>query len=205
MKLLSGGERARVQMCKLLMQRPNVLLLDEPTNHLDINACEALEKALAGFEGSLLIVSHDREFLQRSTKRLLVIEPPNVIDFTGTYDEWIKKQKDAAAAKAQLANAKKQPQKQSPPPKPVETPKPAANQQKPKKDNPYARPFGRFSTKELEQKIASTEKEKRSAEAVAADPQLFRNPGKAKAAADELAKVTQTLAQLEEEYLARGE
>jgi ATP-binding cassette subfamily F protein 3 len=220
MKLLSGGERARVQMTKLLMQRPNVLLLDEPTNHLDINACEALEKALGTFEGSLLIVSHDREFLQRSTQRLLVIDPPTVIDFAGTYDQWTQKVKDAAAAKAQAAQQKKQPQKQEKQAargtgfQPVSSPdkaqkktqvENASHGAKPRKDNPYARPFGRLSVPELEKKIASTEAEKRQAEFAAADPQLFKNPGKARAAADALTKATQTLAQLEEEYLARGE
>lgn len=215
MRLLSGGERARVQMTKLLMQRPNVLLLDEPTNHLDINAVDALEKALAGFEGSLLIVSHDREFLQRLARRLLVIEPPAVTDFIGTYDEWTQKLKDAASAKTQASQQKKQPAKKQSEggtgSQPVSSPDKKKTQVenlshgKKKKDNPYARPFGRMSVAELEKKISTTEAEKRQAEFAAADPQLFKNPGKAKAAAETLAKATQTLAQLEEEYLARGE
>jgi ATP-binding cassette, subfamily F, member 3 len=219
MKLLSGGERARVQMTKLLMQRPNVLLLDEPTNHLDIKACEALEKALASFEGSLLIVSHDREFLQKSTQRLLVIDPPNVIDFTGTYDQWREKQRamDQAASQAKENAKKPAPAKTKPsssgtghaPAKQDEKPRAGSpshdSKAKPKKDNPYARPFGRLTVQELEKKISQTEKEVRAAESAAADPQLFRNPGKAKAAAETLANLTKTLAQLEEEYLTRGE
>jgi ATP-binding cassette subfamily F protein 3 len=202
MRLLSGGERARVALTKLLMQRPNVLLLDEPTNHLDINAVDALEKALGNFEGSLLIVSHDREFLQRMTKRLLVIEPPDVIDFTGTYDQWVAKQRQAKADAA----ARVAPKKASPAPQPKAQPAPAKPQAAApakKKDNPYARPFGRLSVPEIESKLKSSERELNEAQRKAADPQLFRNPGKAKAAAEEVARLTKVIADLEEEYLLR--
>src|SRR6185503_19967885 len=71
MGLLSGGERARVALPELLLDRPNVLLLDEPTNHLDIASCEALEASLKGFEGTILCVSHDRYFLDQTVNRLL--------------------------------------------------------------------------------------------------------------------------------------
>src|SRR5437667_7019638 len=85
MGLLSGGERARVALAELLLDKPNVLLLDEPTNHLDIASCEALENALREFGGTILCASHDRFFLDRIVTRLLVIRPPEVIDFDGTY------------------------------------------------------------------------------------------------------------------------
>ena len=198
MRLLSGGERARVAMTKLLMQRPNVLLLDEPTNHLDINACEALEQALRSFEGSLLIVSHDREFLQKSSSRLLVIEPPNVIDFAGTYDQWTAKQR--LASNAAKPDVKRPPAK--PPAASPAVAKPQVTNAK-KKDNPYARPFGRMSVGEIESKLKATERELNQAQQRAADPQLFRNPGKAKAAADDVARLTKQQAELEEEYLMR--
>jgi ATP-binding cassette subfamily F protein 3 len=71
--LLSGGEKARVRLAQLLVDRPNVLVLDEPTNHLDIASREALEAALAGFEGTILCVSHDRYFLDHVVERLWVI------------------------------------------------------------------------------------------------------------------------------------
>ena len=197
MRLLSGGERARVAMTKLLMQRPNVLLLDEPTNHLDINACEALEQALRSFEGSLLIVSHDREFLQKSSSRLLVIEPPNVIDFAGTYDQWTAKQR--------LASNAAKPDVKRPPAKPPAASPAVAKPQvtNAKKDNPYARPFGRMSVGEIESKLKATERDLNQAQQRAADPQLFRNPGKAKAAADDVTRLTKQQAELEEEYLMR--
>src|SRR6185295_7411797 len=83
-EMLSGGERARVRLAQLLLDKPNVLVLDEPTNHLDIASAEALEGALAGFDGTILCVSHDRYFLDKTMRRLLILEPPNITDFDGT-------------------------------------------------------------------------------------------------------------------------
>ena len=86
--VLSGGEKARVRLAQLLMDKPNVLVMDEPTNHLDIAACEALERTLCDFQGTILCVSHDRYFLDKITTRLLVLQPPAVVDFEGNYTAW---------------------------------------------------------------------------------------------------------------------
>jgi ATP-binding cassette subfamily F protein 3 len=91
--VLSGGEKARVRIAQLLIDRPNVLVLDEPTNHLDIDSREALESALGQFDGTILCVSHDRYFLDHVVQRLWVIDPPNVTDFDGNYSAWVEKQK----------------------------------------------------------------------------------------------------------------
>jgi ATP-binding cassette subfamily F protein 3 len=91
--LLSGGEKARVRIAQLLVDRPNVLVLDEPTNHLDIQSREALEAALADFDGTILCVSHDRYFLDHAVDRLWVITPPGVADFDGNYTDWVEKHK----------------------------------------------------------------------------------------------------------------
>ena len=80
--MLSGGERARVRLAQLLLDKPNVLVLDEPTNHLDIACREALEGALAGFEGTIFCVSHDRYFLDKVVKRLFVVSPPDIENST---------------------------------------------------------------------------------------------------------------------------
>src|SRR5208282_3024662 len=89
-RMLSGGERARVAIAQLLIDRPNVLVMDEPTNHLDINSCEALERALNDFDGTVVCVSHDRYFLDKVAQRLLVLEPPNIRSFDGNYTAWSK-------------------------------------------------------------------------------------------------------------------
>lgn len=90
--MLSGGEKARVRLAQLLVDKPNVLVLDEPTNHLDIASREALEAALGGFEGTILCVSHDRYFLDHAVERLWVVNPPDVSDFDGNYSAWVGKQ-----------------------------------------------------------------------------------------------------------------
>ena len=91
MGTLSGGERARVALAEILLDKPNVLLLDEPTNHLDINSREALENALAGFGGTIICVSHDRYFLNKIVGRLLIVDPPIVRDVESTYSEYLRK------------------------------------------------------------------------------------------------------------------
>ena len=81
---LSGGERARVLLCKLMLQKVNVLVLDEPTNHLDIASREALEEALSDFDGTVIAVSHDRYFIDRTASRLLILSPDaegGLVDF----------------------------------------------------------------------------------------------------------------------------
>ncbi len=85
---LSGGERARVALAMMVLTRANFLLLDEPTNHLDIESVEALEDALAEYEGTILLVSHDRAMLEALTSRVWVLHDQHVTDFPGSFAEW---------------------------------------------------------------------------------------------------------------------
>ena len=98
-EVLSGGEKARIRLAQLLVDRPNVLVLDEPTNHLDIASREALEGALSTFDGTILCVSHDRYFLDRVVDGLWIIEPPNMMVFDGGYSEYAEKLKASQARK----------------------------------------------------------------------------------------------------------
>ncbi|HQY87359.1 MAG TPA: ATP-binding cassette domain-containing protein, partial [Tepidisphaeraceae bacterium] len=193
MRLLSGGERARVALTKLLLQKPNVLLLDEPTNHLDIASVDALEKTLDSFEGSILCVSHDRHFLDRIAKRLLVLDPPGISDFGGNWSAWRAKQDE----KKQAESAKRKPQVQQ---KKVEPPKPV-EKTKPRKDNPYARPFGKFTTMELEAKIAETERELATIQQQITN--AFRDAPKLKSLQTQASNLATKLKQIEEEYYSR--
>jgi len=98
---LSGGERARLALAKLLLMTANLLLLDEPTNHLDIPSKEALEAALSGYEGTILVASHDRYFLERlHTAKLIVMEGAgqSAVVRLGTYDDWRDMQSRAQTA-----------------------------------------------------------------------------------------------------------
>ncbi|RJL20331.1 ABC-F family ATPase [Pectobacterium polaris] len=91
-KVLSGGEKGRMLFGKLMMQRPNILVMDEPTNHLDMESIESLNMALEMYEGTLLFVSHDREFVSSLATRILEITPNKVIDFTGNYEDYLRSQ-----------------------------------------------------------------------------------------------------------------
>jgi ATP-binding cassette subfamily F protein 3 len=85
---LSGGERARIALAMLMLSRANLLILDEPTNHLDVESIEALEDAIEQYEGSVLLVSHDRALLRALTTRLWVLHERHVTDFDGNFAEW---------------------------------------------------------------------------------------------------------------------
>ena len=93
-KVLSGGERARLQLCKIFKKGPNLLLLDEPTNHMDIIGKESLESILKEYKGTLIFVSHDRYFVNKIADSLLVFKPGNVTFFDGTYAEYEEKYKE---------------------------------------------------------------------------------------------------------------
>jgi ATPase subunit of ABC transporter with duplicated ATPase domains len=88
-RVLSGGERARVALAKLLYDAPNLLVLDEPTNHLDIVTKRALVRALAEYEGTLVFVSHDRQFLRALASRVLELGPTGPRVYAGSYDEYV--------------------------------------------------------------------------------------------------------------------
>ncbi len=91
-KIISGGEQGRMLFGKLMMNKPNILLMDEPTNHLDMESIESLNLALENYEGTLLFVSHDREFVSSLATRIIEIKQDKVIDFHGTYEEYLKSQ-----------------------------------------------------------------------------------------------------------------
>ncbi len=94
---LSGGEQARVALAKITLQRVNLLLLDEPTNHLDIESREVLEEALESFEGTVVLISHDRAFLANVATRIWNVENGRIADFAGGFDEWQERQRELAA------------------------------------------------------------------------------------------------------------
>lgn len=94
-KVCSGGEKNRLLFGKLMMMDCNVLLMDEPTNHLDMEAIEALNLALEHYEGTLIFVSHDREFVSSLATRVVEIKDHQLIDFQGTYEEYLSSQQEA--------------------------------------------------------------------------------------------------------------
>ena len=95
---LSGGERARVLLLKLMLSKANFLLLDEPTNHLDIGSCQALEDALQGYDGTLFVVSHDRYLINKLADRLYVLGKDGAKLYPGNYDYYLEKRQEEAEA-----------------------------------------------------------------------------------------------------------
>ncbi len=91
-KVLSGGEKGRMMYGKLMLGRHNVLLMDEPTNHMDMESIESLNIALEKYAGTLIFVSHDREFVSSLATRILEVKQGEIIDFRGTYDEYLASQ-----------------------------------------------------------------------------------------------------------------
>lgn len=96
-KMLSGGERARVALLKLMLHGSNFLLLDEPTNHLDTASREALEDTLKAYGGTMLIISHDRYFINKLADKVITLSPSGVCEYLGNYDAYLEKTKEASA------------------------------------------------------------------------------------------------------------
>ncbi|SDS29630.1 ABC-F family ATPase [Pseudomonas oryzae] len=95
-KVISGGEQGRMLFGKLILKKPNVLVMDEPTNHLDMESIEALNLALENYPGTLIFVSHDREFVSSLATRIIELSENGVTDFSGTYDDYLRSQGVAA-------------------------------------------------------------------------------------------------------------
>ena len=139
---LSGGERAKVLLTELMLSKANFLLLDEPTNHLDINSCEALQQALTEYEGTLLVVSHDRYLINHLADKIFYLTAEGIQVYEGNYEDFLKKFQPFAAA----------------PKTAVQTP--AAEKQadyKNKKERDALRRKHKARITKLEQEIAETE------------------------------------------------
>jgi ATPase subunit of ABC transporter with duplicated ATPase domains len=91
-KVLSGGEKGRMLYGKLMLGRTNVLLMDEPTNHMDMESIEALNTALDKYKGTLIFVSHDREFVSSLATRIIEIKPEGIVDYAGNYEDYLASQ-----------------------------------------------------------------------------------------------------------------
>lgn len=106
-KVLSGGEKARVSLAKILLSPCNFLIMDEPTNHLDLASKEALEKALRDYDGTLLLISHDRYFLDKLVSRVLELDRGHLREYAGNYSFYLEKRASRAEAETPLISSQK--------------------------------------------------------------------------------------------------
>lgn len=185
---LSGGERSRAALARLVAQGVNVLVLDEPTNHLDLWACDALEQALLGFDGTVLVVSHDRYFLNRVVDQLIVLGSERPMVIHGNYDTYERMralQPENGARPS--AGSVKQPGKTAP-----ESRAPKAEKRK--------RRFPYRKVEDLEADIAATETELRQLEENLASPELYRDGDRVKATTRAFEETKAHLQQLYEHW-----
>jgi ATP-binding cassette subfamily F protein 3 len=192
-KVLSGGEKARVALAKTITSKANFLMLDEPTNHLDLHSVELLIEALNKYEGSLILVSHDRYFISKTANKIWEIEDGQIKTFKGSYDEWIDwknrmKARDAAMAKPVAAPKKEQEKKEKKVSAPIDV-------NKQKEDKKLQKRFA-----EIEVKLAELQQQKAKAEALLADPALFSDKNKFIDAEKNYSRVKLALKQVEAEY-----
>jgi ATP-binding cassette subfamily F protein 3 len=181
---LSGGERSRAALARLVVEGANVLVLDEPTNHLDIWACDALEEAICAFDGTAIVVSHDRYFLNRVVDLLIVLETGRCEVVYGNYDTF-------ELLRANRANAEKAGRR----PALVEEPKPAAARStaKPVKRK---RKFPYRKIEDLEKDIAAGEARAAELETSLASAETYRDANKFRDTMKAFDEEKQRLAQL---------
>ncbi len=171
---LSGGEKSRAALARLVAQGVNVLVLDEPTNHLDLWACEALEEALLEFEGTCIVVSHDRYFLNRVVDLLLVLDGHgNVQVIHGNYDtyELMRAQSEGRAPRIEDRGSKTEDRGSK---------KKGDLQAQPQAAAKRKRKFPYRKTAEIEADIAAAEEELAELEQLMASPDLYRDGEKVK-------------------------
>jgi len=176
-KVLSGGEKARVALAKTIVSKANFLMLDEPTNHLDMHSVELLADALMKYEGTYIFVSHDRYFISKAANKIWEIEDQQIKEFSGGYEEWVAWKE--RAAKQASANAKNAAASK---PAPVVAAAPAPVQ-KPKQENNAPTAINKEVKKELqrlqkqfqqlEEKIASLNKQQIELQASLATPEVY--------------------------------
>jgi ATP-binding cassette subfamily F protein 3 len=177
---LSGGERSRLRLLKLILEQPNVLVLDEPTNHLDIPAREALEAALEQFPGTIIAVSHDRYFLDRIIGRLLVIRPEGHRLVSGNYSAYLETLEAERAARERKTRTRAKA-------------RPAASSTSAKPRSPYAR----HKLEEIEEMIIAHETRLAEISEQFGDEDLYQDPDALGELQDELDAVQAELAELQ--------
>jgi ATP-binding cassette, subfamily F, member 3 len=184
-KGLSGGERKRLMLTAMLVEGKNVLILDEPTNHLDIPSREALEIALATYEGTLIIVSHDRHFVDQMADRMLWIEDGEAHLTEGGFAEALERREKRKAVKAAAKEVVKKTQV-------VASVEPARKS-----------PWAKLSKEDLEAKIARNEGRVNELEVAFTRSDFYLDPARMKSGKEEVARLKSELASLEEEWLTR--
>ena len=176
-KILSGGEKARVALTKTIISKANFLMLDEPTNHLDMATVELLAEALTKYDGSIILVSHDRYFISKTANKIWEIEDEKIIEFKGDYTEWVAWKERMAKQKQNQPEAIKVKQE---PAKPINVIEPVKQTGPIDKDVQKQIQKLQKAITQLEQNIETLNKEKAAIEIEMADPSIYSDANKLK-------------------------
>jgi ATP-binding cassette subfamily F protein 3 len=177
-KVLSGGEKARVALAKTIVSRANFMMLDEPTNHLDMHSVELLAEALNHYEGTYILVSHDRYFISKTANKIWEIQNNRIIEFKGGYHEWVEwnermqKQQENAKSESKEKKAEKLPEKKAE--QAVEVKSMANNQALKEKQKDLQREQKKM--KQLEEALARHTARQKELEQAMSDPTSYANP-----------------------------
>jgi len=193
-KVLSGGEKARVALAKTIVSKANFLLLDEPTNHLDIHSVDLLVEALNKYEGTYILVSHDRYFVNQTCNKIWEIENYKIKEFVGNFEEWEEWKQRQAKAKNEKAVVEK--------PKEVKAEVKQNNNQKTSVDKDVKKELQRTQRQfqQLEEKIAELTKQKISLESSLSTPEVYTNNAKFSQTEADYKKVSEQLQKANAEY-----
>ena len=186
---LSGGERARVALAMMMLSGANLLVLDEPTNHLDVESIEALEDAIEAYEGTVILVSHDRALLRALTTRVWVLHERRITEFEGTFGEWEQVSEERAHAASVRASEEEALRR-------VQERKRTRQDPQPQRDTKTAAKRARVAVEEAEARVAKLEQEVAKLTAELEDPALYTTAGgpkRAHALGAQLDKVRATL------------
>ena len=181
---LSGGERGRLALAKLMLRKDNLLFMDEPTNHLDMDSREVLEHALDDFDGTLLAVSHDRYFINRVANRVIEMSAEGVSEYLGNYDDYLEKKRAALLTEEAASDGLTQTQRD-----------------KLKRKERLARE----SRRQLEDRVRAAEAEIARLEAEMAAPGAWQDPEAGRALTENHARAKETLDALYDEWAELAE
>ncbi|MEQ1799254.1 MAG: ATP-binding cassette domain-containing protein, partial [Lacibacter sp.] len=185
-KVLSGGEKARIALAKTIISKANFLLLDEPTNHLDMHSVELLIEALNKYQGSIILVSHDRFFVAQTANKIWEIVDEEIKEFKGTYTEYLEwkermaKQQQQASKEAAAVSEKKVEVKKTVEQKPVSVQQPAHNDTKQVINKEAKKELQKQQRilQQLEEKITATTQQKDKLELQLSEPDTYSDKNK---------------------------